>query len=69
MDKDTRAEGEEAIRQAILEGFDKLPRGNERLENEGKSWSAILTYYSTVFPEEIPSKTRRELNVVVLITP
>lgn len=66
MERDTRAEGEEAIREAILAGFEKLPRGNKKLEEDGKSWSAILTYYSTVFPEEIPSKMRRELASIFL---
>ena len=66
MAEDTRAIGEDEIRNAILDGFDKLPRGNTRLENEGKSWSAILSYFSTVFPDEIPSKTRRQLADIFL---
>lgn len=66
MAEDTRAMGEQSIRNAILDGFDLLPRGNDRLEKEGKSWAAILTYYSTVFPDEIPSRTRRQLADVFL---
>lgn len=66
MVEDTRAKGEEAIRNSILDGFDKLARGNDRHEKKGKSWAAILTYYSTIFPDEIPSKARRQLADVFL---